>query len=265
MDKIKKIFVVINPTTNNQYALERASKIAKRRKSEIIAHLCIYSDQETSDINDLKEVEFERYKAWLEKHLKPIRKMGIKVGSEIAWDEDWQAELGKAAKRVKPDLIVKASRRGPSPRKLKLLSSDWALFNSAVCPVMLVNADVKSTGKIRAASDINRNDKKYQKLMELVLDRSRSIAESRNAALHVVNAYIDQNDYVHVSDVAKKAGIPSKNAHVVGAQPEQAIVQVAKKINAEMVIIGISTKSKLKSRIFGYTSEWLLNNLPQDL
>ena len=36
MDKIKKIFVVINPTTNYQYALERASTIAKRRKSEIM-------------------------------------------------------------------------------------------------------------------------------------------------------------------------------------------------------------------------------------
>ena len=76
---------------------------------------------------------------------------------------------------------------------------------------------------------------------------------------------MDPDDYVHVTDVAKKVDVPSKNVHVVGAQPEQAIVQVAGEINAEMVIMGLSTKSKLRTRLFGYTSEWLLNNLSQDL
>jgi universal stress protein E len=256
---------VVNPATNDQYALQRAAEVAQRRKSEIFAHLCIYSDIETSDINELKEVEIERHRPWLENHLKPVRKLGIKVESEIVWDEDWQDELGKAVKRIKPDLIVKASRRNPKERGLKMLSSDWALFESAVCPVLLVNSAFKPTGKILTAIDINRTDKKYKEIMDLVIAHSKSVAESRKAELHVVNAYIDQDDYVHVTDVAKKVGVPSKNVHVVGAQPEQAILQVVKEINAEMVIMGLSTRSKLASRIFGYTSEWLLNNLVQDV
>jgi universal stress protein E len=265
MEKIKKIFAVINPATNDQYALKRAVEIAKRHNAEIFAHLCVYSGIESSDPDGLKEVVIERHQVWLEKHIKPVRKMGIKVKSDIVWNEDWQKEIGIAAKKINPDLIVKGSKRSPGSRKLKMLSSDWALFENATCPVLLVNSESKDTGKILCAIDINRDEKKYQEIMKLVLERAKSIAESRKAELHVVNAYVDQDDYVHVTDVAKKVGIPTKNVHVIGAQPEQAIAQVANEINAEMVIMGLSTKSKLRSRVFGYTSEWLLNNLHQDL
>jgi universal stress protein E len=265
MEKIKKIFVVINPATNDQYALKRAAEIAKRRKSQIIAHLCVYSDIETSDHDALKEVVIERHNLWIDKHLKSIRNMGVKVKSEIVWDKDWQEEIGVAAKNNNPDLIVKDSKRNLKIRTLKMLSSDWKLFENATCPVLLANSDSKDTGKILCAADINRTDKKYMAIMDIVLSRSKSIAEARKSELHVVNAYTEQEDYVHVADVAKKVGIPSKNVHVVGGQPEQVIVQVAGEVNAEMVIIGLSARSKLRNRIFGYTSEWLLNNLHQDV
>jgi universal stress protein E len=265
MGKVKKIFVVIDPTSNNQYALHRAGEIAQRRKSEIIAHLCIYSKLESSNLNELKDVEIERHKPWLEKHLKLIRDKGIKVDSEIVWDANWHHELGKAVKKAKPDLIVKTSRRNLASKRLKMLTSDWALFESAVCPVMLVNSELKSTGKILSALNFSSSSKKYKEIMKLVIVHSKAVADSRNAELHIVSAYIDPDDYVHVTDVAKKVGIPSENVHVIGAQPEQAIVQVANEINAEMVIMGLSTKSKLASRVFGYTSEWLLNNLAQDI
>jgi len=265
MHKLNKIFVIINPTTDNQYALVRAAEIAKRRKADIFAYLCIHSAIEADNPDELKEVEIARHKPWLEKHLQKVKDLGVKVKYEIVWEKDWRKEIGKAAKKQNADLIVKSSNRNPNARKLKMLTSDWALFENASCPVMLVNAATDDTGKLLMAVDINREDKKYEEILELVIEHGLSIAKARNAELHVVNAYVDQDDYVHVNDVAKRVGVPSSQVHVVGAQPEQAILQVAKKINAEMVIMGLSTKSKLASRISGFTSEWLLNHLSQDL
>jgi len=265
MHKLNKIFVIIDPTTNNQFALVRATEIAKRRKAEIFAYLCIYSAIETDSPDELKEVELARHKPWLEKHLKVASDQGIKVKYDIVWEKDWRKVIGKAAKKEDADLIIKPSNRNPNARKLKMLTSDWILFETASCPVMLINAATKDSGKLLMAVDINRADTKYKEILDLVIEHSQSVANARGAELHVVNAYIDQDDYVHVSDVAKRVGVPSKQVHVVGAQPEQAILQVAKKINAEMVILGLSTKSKLASRISGFTSEWLLNHLSQDL
>lgn len=265
MIKLKKIFVAINPASNDQYGLKRAAEIAKLSKAEIAAHLCIYSGIEASDQEALKEAEISRYKPWLENLVKPIRDQGIKVRTEITWDKDWKKGLGNAAKSENPDMIVKASQKTQKSRKLQMLSSDWALFESATCPVLLVNSAVERTNKILMAIDINREDKKYQEIMDLVIEYANSAATATKSELHVVNSYLDQDDYVHVTDVAKRTGVPSSNVHVLGGQPEQAILKTAKKINAEMVVMGLSTKSKLANRIFGYTSEWLLNNLNQDV
>jgi len=265
MHKLNKIFVVINPTTNNQLALTKATEIALRRKAEIFAHLCIYSEIEADNAEELKEVEISRHRPWLENHLKIAKDQGVKVKYDIVWNKNWRNEIGKVAKKENADLIIKASNRSPNARKLKMLTSDWALFENASCPVMLVNSATRSTGKLLLAVDINREDKKYKEILDLVIEHGQSVTKARNAELHVVNAYVGQDDYVHVNDVAKRVGVATSQVHVVGAQPEQAILQVAKKIEAEMVILGLSTKSKLASRISGFTSEWLLNHLSQDL
>ncbi len=265
MIKLKKIFVVINPASNDQYALKRAAEIAALSKAELIAHLCIYSGIETYSQDELKEAEFTRHQLWLKNIIQPYKDQGLKIRIELAWDSNWQKELGKAARKEHPDLIVKASRRSPKLRKVKMLSSDWAMFESAPCPVLLVNAAVKRTNRILVAIDINREDKKYQAIMEQVIEHAKSVEAATGSELHVINSYVDQDDYVHVTDVAKIAGVPSSQVHVRGGHPEQAIVDTANKIEAEMVIMGISSKSKLANRIFGYTSEWLLNNLNQDV
>ncbi len=272
MIKINKIFVVINPTTDDQYALWRAAEIAKHRKAEIFAFVCIYSPMQTSDLEKLKEAEIARYQPWLDKLVQPIKKQGIKVRTGIAWNQVWHKVLVVEVKRERPDMIVKATRRNPNSHKLQMLTSDWALFENATCPVLLVNPrstkpKPRSTKpkNILVAVDINRADSKYQALLELIIEYANSIANSTGSKLHVVNSYIGQEDYVHVTDVADRVGIPNKNVHVIGGHPEQAILQVSEQVNADLVIIGLSTKSKLRSRIFGYTSEWLLHRLCLDV
>jgi len=113
MIKLKKIFVVINPASNDQYALKRAAEIAALSKAELIAHLCVYSGIETNSQEELKEAEFTRYQLWLENIVHPFREQGLKIRIELAWDKNWQKELGKASRKEHPDLIVKASRRTP--------------------------------------------------------------------------------------------------------------------------------------------------------
>jgi len=53
--------------------------------------------------------------------------------------------------------------------------------------------------------------------------------------------------------------------HIVSDEPERAIAKVAKEINAQGIIISLSTKSTLINRVFGSVGEWLLNNLDTDL
>lgn len=265
MDKINKVFVVMNPNAEEQTALSRGAEIASRLDAVLHAHLCFFTEAGEESV-EKKQQELDNRKVWLEKHLNDVTQKGVMVEYEISWNKNWQEEISTVAKLIKPDLIIKALKRNPdSSSKLNLLSADWSLFDNAVCPVLLVNPATKSTGKILAAIDLNRDDEKYQEILNLVLARAHNIAESRNAELHVVNAYHDSNDFVHITDVARKANVANENVHVDSGKPEQVIVETATKIDAELVILGISAKHKITTRIFGYTSEWLLNNLSQDV
>ena len=265
MDKLNKVFVVMNPNAEEQLALTRGAEIAHRLGSILHAHLCFFTEA-GEEKEDIKQQEIENRRTWVENHLETVKQLGVTVEYAITWGKDWQEEIGKAASQIKPDLIVKALKRNPeSSRKLQLLSSDWSLFDTAVCPVLLVNPGTVPTGKILAAIDINREDEKYQEIMDLVLARAHNVAESRNAELHVVNSFNDSMNFVHITDVAKKANVQNENVHIEDGKPEEVIVEVAEKINAELVLLGISAKHKITTRIFGYTSEWLLNNLSQDV
>jgi nucleotide-binding universal stress UspA family protein len=51
----------------------------------------------------------------------------------------------------------------------------------------------------------------------------------------------------------------------VNGTPEEAIVEVAKEINAQIIIVGMSTKNTLTNRIFGSMIDRLLNSIDQDI
>ena len=250
MSVIKTVFTVIDPTSRKQRALDRAIRIAKMNDAKLHAYLCIYSYIEADDKEALQQVETDRYEMWLEKVTEPARAEGLEVTTQIDWNEGWFASIAPAAKAVESDLIVKPSRAHSASERLFMRSSDLALFRSAQCPVLLVN----------------RSDDKYINMRDNIIEYGREIAAAyEDGELHAVHSYADQDEYIHVRDMVKLTGLDSQYVHVVGAEPEQAIAGKAEEINAQVIIIGLSTKSSLVNRVFGSTGEWLLNNLNYDL
>lgn len=266
---IDNIFVVIDPTTNKQRTLQRAARIAKKTDAKIHAYLCIYSTKETEDQNALKEAELSRYEPWLESIVAPIRTEGIDISTQIDWTHDWRNALGAAAKQLNSDMIIKSSHKRSATKRMLMSSSDLALFETATCPVMLVKSE-ESVGhhRVLVAVDAKRQDERYNHIFNAVIEYGKDVVaayENENSELHVVHAYPNPEDYVHVTDVEKRTGLSGAHVHIVGEKPEQAIEKVAREIDANYIIIGLSTRSTIANRVFGNTAEWLLNNLDQDI
>ena len=266
---IDNIFVVIDPTINKQRTLQRAARIAKKTNAKIHAYLCIYSTKEADDQNALKETELSRYEPWLENIVAPIRAEGIDVSTQIDWIHDWRNALGAAAKQLNSDMIIKSSHKRSATKRMLMSSSDLALFKTATCPVMLVKSE-ESAGhhRVLAAVDAKRQGERYNHIFNAVIEYGKDVAaayEDENSELHIVHAYPDPEDYVHVTDVEKRTGLSGSHVHIVGEKPEQAIEKVAREIDANYIIIGLSTRSTIANRVFGNTAEWLINNLDQDI
>ena len=267
MPLIKTVFTVIDPTSEKQRALDRAIRIAQMNEAKLHAFLCIYSNIEADDMETLQQVETSRHKMWLDKIIEPARAAGLDITIQIEWDKDWFAAIAPAAKAVDSDLIVKPSRAHSASERFFMRSSDLALFRTAQCPVLLAKSEeANQSHKILAAIDANRTDSRYVNIRDDIIEYGKEMAAAYvDGELHAVHSYADQDEYIHVRDMVKLTGLDREHVHVVGSEPEQAIAMKAEEINAQVIIIGLSTKSSLVNRVFGSTGEWLLNNLNYDL
>ncbi len=267
MSEIKTIFAVIDPSTDQQYALQRAMRIASVTNAQIHAYLCIYSNLESHDPEALKRVEIARYESWLETIVEQARSEGHKVNVELDWASDWRNAISEAAKRAESDFIVKASRKRSAKERLMMTSSDLALLQTAQCPVQLVSSEVVGDlYKVLVALDAKRKDEKYKKILNSVIELGKTVASSNeNGELHAVHAYSDQEDFVHVTDVAKIVGIETDKVHVKAGDTEKAISEVANEIDAQIIVIGLSTKSTLKNRLFGSIVDGLIKGTSHDI
>jgi hypothetical protein len=59
------ILAVIDPTTDNQRALDRALSLAGQGGATVHAYLCCYSNARVEDFAALQRVEVARHEAWL--------------------------------------------------------------------------------------------------------------------------------------------------------------------------------------------------------
>jgi len=267
MITIKNIFAVIDPTKETQRALDRAVHIANITRATIHAYVCVYSNLEADDPDDLRRTEMSRYSYWLDKILEPLKAQGLDVKAQIDWNEDWRKAIAVSAKAVDSDLIIKPSRTHSASERVLMHSSDLALFKTAQCPVLLIKSEEGiRTHNVLMAIDAKREDSKYNEIRDKIVDFGKAASSAyEDGELYAVHGYSTQDKYVHVTDFGKITRLDNDHVRVVGAEPEEAIARVAKEIDAQLIIIGLSTKSTLVNRVFGSTGEWLLNNLNQDL
>jgi universal stress protein E len=267
MIEINTIFAVIDPTTDKQFALQRAMRIARTSEAKIHAYLCISPTMETHDLEALERVERARYEPWLEKIVEEARAEGFDIDTELDWSDDWRTALGSAAIRAKSDFIVKASRVHSATERLFMTSSDISLIQTANCSVQLVSSEViDDLYKVLISVDTKREDEGYQTILDSVIAYGKTVAATNEKGeVNAVYAYSGSENFEHVTKIAKRLDIDTNNVHIHGGNPEVAIAEVAKEVGAQMIIIGLSTKSSLKNRIFGNIVDKLLNSVEHDI
>lgn len=268
MSEIRKIFAVVDPTKEKQAALICAQWIASQ-DSAIVLHVyeAIFSTADNADADELKRAALSRHRAWIESLVEPLRAAGNEVTVEIEWTRDWRDAIAPAAKRAGAELIVKSASYHSGTGRRLLKTSDWALLRQSHCPVYLVkNERIETGAKVLIALDMKREDALHNNLNKKVLAYGRALLEAiPESSLHAVTAYPNSDNFVYPGDLATKAGIQSSQAHAIEGAPESVIPQVAKKIGANILIIGTAAREGIKAAVVGNTVEKVLDAVDADL
>lgn len=262
--RIRRILALIDPTSNDQWALRKAIAVAGSGEGiEVIAYACIFSYLECEDPISLIAAERARYEPWLDKIIADTDTGGVKVTPRIDWDPDWREAIHFAADELHADLVVKRA----SGRASKLSNSDRRVLRTVKGDVLLVKREPRAiTERILIALNPNAEDEEHQKLDKTIVGIANSIRAGRpTLEIHAVSAYRDSDNFVHPPDLAKRAGIDRARAHVRDGATVKVISDTARELDADVVIIGCVARQGLAGLTIGNTAERILGGVNSDI
>lgn len=274
--------------------LSRAIELAKSTGCEIeLFHVCFdggLNHQLTatkSRRQQLKEDLTDRDATLLAEIATRLKQESVKVNTEVRWDHPRTDAILRKIVQSKPDVVMKQSRE--HSYFLGIASNtDWDLARQSPANVWLVNDEQGGINRLvaaigsRLADDVDiTNGTDHE-----ILRTARSIASAFDAKVYPVNAYqvpTPQNYLASASTVAapivpvtsednlreqlvKRHGnaihalvqyflIAPENVHVCEGDPNRVIPDIAKEVDADMIVLGASSIGRLERLVSTVTVE----------
>jgi len=227
--------------------------------------------------------------AYLERLAVPLRRIGLKVSTAVAWDYPPFEAIIRRALAVKADLIVTQS---PERHRLAGLLgyTDWELLRLSPMPVLLIKTPrLYRHPTVLAAVDPTHPNAKSGALDRQILDQAAQFSRVLKGSLRAVHAYFPEprlpapglrlNNIIPAAALkaaqreagrAFAAALP-KNVvkpscqHVAAGSPSEVIAQIAHMTHSAIVVLGAVSRSGLRRLFIGNTAEKVLDDLRCDV
>lgn len=266
----RTIFVVVDPSQDKPLALQRILSVANPDIGKSLeyykgarAHIFLAVDSDNTDTSADNPAIHRPGRWFFDQVVEPMEQSGINFELEMSWSSDWYGSIVQEAAKCNAELIMLPLVNVPSERGRIFNESIWRLMRTAKRPVMVVRPNSQPNRRvILSAINIQSHKPEYQQLNDLIITRTQGVARAHNAELHFVNAYSDSLHYPDRSQLANRTGVDSANIHVRSGTPEEVIAEVAKEINADLVVLGTQNRA---SRWRGNTAERIITRVDCDI
>ena len=266
MSKPEKLFIVVDPTDSRHVALERALMTAKLRAVAPVFKVFVAVDGEAVDTRAINS-HLYRDQTWFGEEIKaPIEQAGIDYTIQISWSQEWQQSILASSKHFSADRIYLPVHERSEKFRFTFSESKWDLLKTAHCPVVLVQPEAPEERKVvLAAVNFQARKNEQQDLNKSILRWGQEVSEMYDAEFHVVNAYMDSMHYPDRGQLAKQTDLPAERIHVESGYTDEAVSAVAKRLGADLVVMGTLGQNGLIRSRRGNTAERVIAALGQDV
>src|SRR5690606_20094694 len=296
----KRILSVIDPTTDEQPAMERAARLAKALGARLELFICDYDQYlaggrlfDSKGLEKARQSLLRNHRARLEKRAEALRGQGIEVDVDARWGRPLDRGIVQKVMDAQPMLVVKDTHYHPALRRSLLSNTDWNLIRSCPAPLLLVKPRaVADPPTVLAAVDPLHEHDKPADLDRAILSFAKELTQVLGGSLHVLHSFdigptLAAISGTPVSTVAiaveegtaaareehGKAleahdadyGLPPKNLHLEPGVPHDVLVEQATARNADFVVMCAVSRSGVKRIFIGSRAERTLDRLPCDL
>jgi universal stress protein E len=218
-----------------------------------------------------------------------MRDWGAAVTTRVVWSTPPYEAILSAAREWRADLLV-VGAHDPAGRHARMTDTDWQLMRRAQCPLLLVKSSWFSGYRtVLAAVDPLRAHDEPDGLDHAVLDASRCFARAFGSTLRVAYAYPGQGAFelasavevapgvfygsenvaaLHTRAVAELAapyGVAVSDIDLVEGPAPAAIVDIAARRRADLVVLGAVQRRGLAAAAYGNTAELVAGEMACDV
>ena len=296
MKKPKRILVVISGRHTEHPALERALKFAEFDDVHIHLFNSIYEPvMELTDVlssEHRKEMKSQymadRY-LYMDTIADKLDQRGISCSVNVAWHRELHEAIEEIVDELEPDLVIKRISANTSNINPFTMPVDRHLLRYCKAPLLLVRNSTWLNKPFLAAIDPTVIDQKHIALNHSILEYSKMLAHVNKTQLHSVSTFetpnigpvmdvgwsnIDfQSIKIEITEahknkmemLLKEHDLLNDPYHVLEGRADIVIPEIAKKIDAQLLILGTVGRTGLSGAFIGNTAEHILASMSCDI
>lgn len=286
------------PQEKRQAGLQRAVQLARRSGARLTLFHSTYSPWSMgpqfygSNVQTGVRKTLAAQRAALEKLAAPLRRKGIKVSTSVAWDYPAFEAIVRETLRSKPDLVVSESHRRAFGARLLLTNTDWQLIRLCPAPLLFVKQEKAWTRpRVLAAVDPLHMATRTGQLDRRIVENAAALVEAGGGRLDLVHAHLSPLAFAPVSGtmgmplppnpaveaearrraqqaldrLARSFEVPADRAHLVPGEATDVLPDMARKLRADLLVMGAVSRRGLDRLFIGSTAERILDKLPCDV
>lgn len=295
MNSISSILVIVDPTADAHPSVVKASRLAAKLGARLELYICDTKAARETRLTMRSAEPYSRVmnlKPVLEDMAAGLRRQGLDVAVDVEFGDPLADKLIAKVKAAAADLVVKDTHHHSLLRRTFLSNTDWQLIRACPVPLLLTKptpwADVPT---ILAAVDPGHVNDKPALLDELILQYGSCIARNLNGELHVVHAFvpvaviaaatsgepagalaISEEDAAREQQASRGAiaamatpfGVGDARIHVPIGGPVQVLPDEARRLHADIAVMGALSRRGVKRAFLGSTAEDVLEYMPCD-
>ncbi len=296
MDQINKALVVIDPTVDRDFVVDRAKTVAKATGAELHLfinnentlgeHSYIYEGIDGDFFEKQRKLFTEHFEKILHNLIEEFTAEGISASSTFTENHHLAESIIDAAKKISPDLVIKSTHHHSALERSIISNTDWRLIRKCPYPLMLVKPQPwKEDGSIATAVDPMHVKAEQSKLDHVLLDGAASMSETFGQPVRVFHSYypfvsalfplggetdehlqrIEEQHRGKVLAAMKEHDIPEAALELSRGELNSSLLAFLNRTQANLLVLGALSRNFLERAIVGNTAEKILEDCPCDI
>lgn len=296
MATIDSILVIVDPTVEHDFVIDRARAIVTRNKASIrffintsntlTQHSYAYEGMDGHFLEKQRVLFVEHYQKILAELVDEFTALGVNATSAFTEEHNLAEAILAEIRTYGPDLVLKSTHHHSVFRKSIITNTDWRLIRKCTKPLLLVKPrSWFDDGSVVASVDPLHAKAEQSKLDHRLIETAENIARAFQQTARVFHCYfpfvgtmfptatetteqmqeLKKRHETRLNELLTSHSIAPENVELARGDLVPSLIHFLESCRANTLVIGALSRNILERAIVGNTAEKILDDCPCDV